>query len=174
MIYFVWKTSMRAHNAFECICSLTHCLRKAIDSLTIRICLIPYEGVGQVGWGMEPLLKEVTFNSHHQMHFDQAEGYHCLGHGDLQQRAVACCTWTQVAELQIGAWYLNQFMKDLKDMMNKRPELAVNRNWEKNFSLKDNEKKQIKLLKKGKAWLKRKQDRIRELKLGRKKFKLQF
>lgn len=123
-------------NVFEPKCLLTYCLWKAIDSLAISICLIPYECVGQIGWGVEPLLKEMTLHSHHQVHLDQAKWHHCLGHGDLQQRAVACRSWAQVTQFQIGTWYLNQFVKNLKNIKAS----VVNSNWWKYFSLRNNKK----------------------------------
>lgn len=52
--------------------------------------------------------------SDHQVNLDKVQGHRGLGHGDLQQRLIACGPGAQVAKLHIGTRELNFFMKNLE------------------------------------------------------------
>lgn len=56
----------------------------------------------------------MSLHGHHQVDLDEVQGHGGLGHGDLQQRLVACGPGAQVAELHIGTGELNFLMKDLR------------------------------------------------------------
>lgn len=48
------------------------------------------------------------------MNLDKVQGHCGLGHGDLQQRLIACGSGAQIAKLHVGTRELNFFMKNLE------------------------------------------------------------
>lgn len=77
----------------------TYSLCKSIDSLAVRICLVPDKAVREPGWSWELLLKHSALHSHHEVDPSQAEGHAGLGQDDLQNRFVGWSTWTQVNQV---------------------------------------------------------------------------
>lgn len=82
--------------------------------MAISVCLVPDEGVGQVGRSLERLLEEVPFHGNHQVNPDEVQGHRGLGHGDLQQRLVPCRSGAEVTELHVGTGELDLLMKNLE------------------------------------------------------------
>ena len=92
----------------------TNGVRESVHPLPVRIRLVPDEGVGQVGRGLEGLLEEVALHSYHQVDLDEVQGHRGLGHSDLQQRLVARGPGAQVAKLHVGARELDFFVENLE------------------------------------------------------------
>lgn len=92
----------------------TNSIWESIHPLAICICLVPDEGIGQVGRSLEWLLEEMPFDSHHQVNPDEVQGHCGLGHGDLQQWLVPCSSGAQIAKFHTGTRELDFFMKNLE------------------------------------------------------------
>lgn len=92
---------------------LTHSLCQAKDLLIVGVCLIPDEGVGEVGEGRKRLLKLTAHDGHHQMDLHQAKREPVLGQKHLQDGLVASRPGAQVDQVQVTAWYGHLLMKHL-------------------------------------------------------------
>lgn len=93
---------------------LTHGLGEAKDLLIVGVCLIPDEGVGEVGEGRERLLELTAHDGHHQVHLHQAEGQTVLGQEHLEDGLVASCPGAQVDQVEVAAWYGHLLVEHLQ------------------------------------------------------------
>lgn len=107
------KINVLQANTLRTLRALTYSLSQAIHSLPVGVRLVPDVRVGQVGWGVEPLLKQMTLDGHHQMHLGQADRHLGGSHGDFKKGVVSGCPRAQIAQVQTRTGDLQLFMKNL-------------------------------------------------------------